>query len=324
MGEEAVPTNGDLVKRLRDRRKWSQEALAGEAKVSTHSIQQIERGKGAKKHIVEKVAIALGENYGDLLQIDPAAEAVTSAANAITELFNLTMTHIGDHNQATPAYVTRNLLAINAFIHEYLKHEPPPNGYQIKQNGDPHPANSFYIDYKVDKTALKALVDLFLQHKLQQLGIYELRVETHNNLFPMPQFDERDLASDKTVLTVDAYISTEHGAVKIMKIYSRGDDMFIPSSPSGQQMYRWFFDSSLSWEDIPRAESLFHQRISTHVVTPELLFTLLHREIFSREANLDYLHHELHRLLTSTSMKMLQNDKDALKIQNHDKHQQQP
>jgi transcriptional regulator with XRE-family HTH domain len=59
---------GRNLRRLRDEKGWSQEAFAFEAKIHRTYISDLERGaRNPTITVVEKLAVALGVNTGQLL-----------------------------------------------------------------------------------------------------------------------------------------------------------------------------------------------------------------------------------------------------------------
>ena len=59
---------GRNLRRLRDEKGWSQEAFAFEAKIHRTYVSDLERGaRNPTITVVEKLAVALGVNIGQLL-----------------------------------------------------------------------------------------------------------------------------------------------------------------------------------------------------------------------------------------------------------------
>lgn len=59
---------GRNLRRLRDEKGWSQEAFAFEAKIHRTYVSDLERGaRNPTITVVEKLALALGVNIGQLL-----------------------------------------------------------------------------------------------------------------------------------------------------------------------------------------------------------------------------------------------------------------
>lgn len=72
MAESPYPV-GERVRELRKRRKWSQEQLAGPAKISVSMLSQIENGKkGASVSTLQSLADALGVSLSELFREEHA------------------------------------------------------------------------------------------------------------------------------------------------------------------------------------------------------------------------------------------------------------
>lgn len=73
---------GDVVRKLREERRWNQTKLAQVAKVNKATVVRIEEGGNSKRETLEAVARALGVSLGVLYSQVPGEETQRSTASA--------------------------------------------------------------------------------------------------------------------------------------------------------------------------------------------------------------------------------------------------
>jgi transcriptional regulator with XRE-family HTH domain len=72
---------GDVVKKLREKKGWSQTELAKEARVHKNTVARIEDGsEGAKSNTLKKIAVALDTTLAKIYQLVPTTNEETQRA----------------------------------------------------------------------------------------------------------------------------------------------------------------------------------------------------------------------------------------------------
>lgn len=67
MPATGIPVRGDELRRLRQRRLWTQGRLASESGVSVTTIHMLEGGRGAQPDTIRKLSDTLGVDPAELL-----------------------------------------------------------------------------------------------------------------------------------------------------------------------------------------------------------------------------------------------------------------
>lgn len=66
---------GDVVRKLREQRRWNQQRLAEAAGVNKATIVRVEEGGNSKRETLAAVAAALGVSLGELFRLLPETDA---------------------------------------------------------------------------------------------------------------------------------------------------------------------------------------------------------------------------------------------------------
>lgn len=73
---------GDVVRKLRESKRWNQARLAEVSGVNKGTIVSVEENGNVKRETLEKVAAGLGMSVGDVYNLIPGSETQRSAAAA--------------------------------------------------------------------------------------------------------------------------------------------------------------------------------------------------------------------------------------------------
>lgn len=163
-----------VIRRLREAKGWSQQALADKAVVSFKTISSLEQGKRAQLSTFRKVADKLGVEPGELIeQDDPAPPPDTPPATLQDKRVRITLTlsiPFQDFDE------TEGIDLLSAFVRAVI------NGKNAIAITDVVPS-SVKLTMLVDEDDVPRLLRAFVDRKLDQIQASELTVPRKGALY---------------------------------------------------------------------------------------------------------------------------------------------